>query len=401
MSALTHCLVCRSTALAAHLSLGQMPLANAFPRGPEDFALEARYELATQRCEHCGHVQLTESVSPQTLFDSYIYLTGTSSIATRWASTIAERTGPTLAQEDLVLELASNDGTLLAAFRGRCRTLGVEPAQNVAALAEARGLATIAEYFDGTLAGRILREHGPARLIIARNVLAHVPDPVGFLTAARRCLTDDGLVWVEVPSLAAMVDELQFDQIYHEHLSYFSLRSLVRLFAAAGLTVVDAELIPLHGGSLLVQARIRGPKSPRVDALLASEASAVAPEALAQFVAEVERQREAIPRRIRKLGAPIAAYGAAAKGVVVMNACGLDASAISWVADKNPSKQGRFIPGVHVPVVPPEAVLREQPRHLAVLAWNVFPEIAHELAAYEKAGGKFVRLIQPSAGGRT
>jgi hypothetical protein len=390
------CRICGQKNLEPILSLGDMPPVNSFLSGPQLIAQEKKHPLAIAMCSGCSHVQLTHRLDPKDIFEDYIYFSAMSETVVRWGVSLAERYARELSLEKthLVSELASNDGCILKPFRAHCTVLGVEPAKNIAEVANREGVPTVAEFFNAAQ-GRTLREsHGPARLIIARNVLAHVPDLVDFVEGARSWLADDGIFHVEVPYLKPMVDHLEFDTIYHEHLSYFSVTALDYLFRAAGMVLWDVEEIPLHGGSLIARGRRSGePKASVAKAMAMEKTDGYTQSAkLHAFAKGTMALKTALPEFLQGLKAkgPLAAYGAAAKGVVLTNYCNLRSDTLSWVADRSPYKQGKLMPGVHLPVVGPEKVLAEQPAHLLVLAWNFYDEIARQLEGYARAGGKFV-----------
>ncbi len=392
----THCRICRTPALEPVLHLGDMPPVNSFLNTAADVAAEKKHPLAIAFCPTCGHVQLTHMLDPKDIFVDYIYFSAMSETVVKWGQQLAARykTEINLTPNDLVSELASNDGCILKPFQAHCRVVGVEPAKNIAEVANAQGVLTVAEFFNHTLSKQMRETHGPSRLIIARNVLAHVPEVVDFVRGAREWLTDDGIFHVECPYLVPMVQHLEFDTIYHEHLSYFSVSALNRLFAEAGMVLWDVEEIGLHGGSLIARGKRSGPAKPSVAQYLAREKEngflSMAP--LKTFAQRTQALQSSLPQflsELKKQG-PLAAYGAAAKGVVLTNYCKLDATVLPWVADRSPYKQGKLMPGVHMPVVAPERVLAEQPKHLLVLAWNFFDEIARQLSDYSQRGGKFV-----------
>jgi novobiocin biosynthesis protein NovU/D-mycarose 3-C-methyltransferase len=391
------CRICEAGALEPVLSLGDLPPVNSFLAGPADIAAERRHPLAIAFCAACSHVQLTHRLDPRDVFTDYIYFSSMSDTVLRWGVTLAERYGRELglAPGDLVAELASNDGAILRAFRGRARLVGIEPARNIAEVANREGIPTRAEFFDARRAASLRAELGPAKLVIARNVVAHVPEVIDFVAGAAAWLADDGVFHVEVPYVRDMVEALEFDTIYHEHLSYFSVTALDRLFREAGLVLWDVERIPMHGGSLVARGRRTGPPTADVARFLAAERNAgfagVAP--YRRFAEGTRRLRERVRPFVEDLhhgGRRVAAYGAAAKGVVLTNYCGIGPDLVDWVADRSPYKQGKLMPGTHLPVVGPERVLAERPDFLLVLAWNLFDEIAEQQAAYRRAGGTFV-----------
>jgi hypothetical protein len=391
-----NCRICGQAKLEPILSLGDMPPVNSFLSGAQDIARETKAPLAIAFCATCSHVQLTHQLDPKDVFTDYIYFSSMSESVVRWGQQLAARYASeiSLQPKQLVAELASNDGCILKPFRNHCRVLGVEPAKNIAEVANKDGVPTVAEFFGETMGQKLRDEHGPSELILARNVLAHVPDLVGFVKGVRHWLSDDGIFHVEAPYLKPMVDHLEFDTIYHEHISYFSVTALDRLFKEAGMVLWDVEEIPLHGGSLIARGKRTGPARPSVAQYMAMEkAQGYTGNAKLHAFADGTRKLQTVLPEfladLKKKGT-LAAYGAAAKGVVLTNYCHIGTDLLSWVADRSPYKQGKLTPGMHLPVVGPEKVLEEKPTHLLVLAWNFFDEIVKQQSAYQQAGGKFV-----------
>jgi len=393
------CRSCASTDVVDVLSLGRLPLVNSFV-APGEPAPE-RFPLDVVRCEGCTLVQLAEAVSPETLFRTYAYFSSYSDTFVEHARTFATWAIETLEldSESLVVEAASNDGYLLQFFvEHGVGALGVEPARNVAEVARARGIDTISEFLDVELARRVVAERGHPALVVANNVVAHVPDLNGFVEALATLAANSGRVVIEVPYLRDLVDRVEFDTIYHEHVSYFSLTSLQAVLARQGLVVVQVDRIPVHGGSLRVHAAAEGVADRGVEALLAEEAAwGVRDSArFAEFAAAVATVRRQVHELVRGLvdsGARVAAYGAAAKGVVLANTCDLDGELVDFVADRNRYKQGKLLPGVAIPVRSPEALQREQPDYCLLFAWNLAEEIASQQTAYAAAGGKFIAPV--------
>lgn len=390
------CRICRSTDLEDVLSLGMMPQVNRFLSSLDEVPSEPRHPLALRHCPACTHVQLTHSLDPAAIFSDYIYFSSMSETIVRHGEALAARYARelSLTEGDLVAELASNDGCILKPFKAHCRIQGVEPARNVAEVAIADGVPTHVGFFDGKT-GRALRQSvGAARLILARNVVAHVPEVVDFIEGAGHWLSDDGILHVEVPYLREMLDKLEFDTIYHEHLSYFSVAALDRLFAEAGLVLWDVEEIGLHGGSLIARGKRKGATpTANVARFLAEERAVDARARLRAFAEGTERLKTRIPEFLAGLragGKVVAGYGAAAKGVVLANYCGIGRDVLPFVADRSPHKIGKLMPGVHLPVVSPDRVLADRPDYLLVLAWNFVDEIERQLSAYGAAGGRFV-----------
>ncbi len=391
------CRICGNTALEDILSLGDMPPVNSFLSGPAAIPSEKKHPLAIAFCGKCTHVQLTHMLDPKDIFEDYIYFSSMSETIVKWGHTLAARYAKelSLGKEDLVAELASNDGCILKPFKAHCRIFGVEPAKNIAEVANKDGVPTRADFFNGKLARDVRKDPGPAKLIIARNVMAHVPEVVDFVAGAAHWLTDDGIFHVEVPYLKPMVEHLEFDTIYHEHLSYFSVTAVDQLFRAAGLTLWDVEEIPLHGGSLIARGKRKAEPTANVKRYLAQEKEQgfTGNAVLHTFAKRTQALKTALPAFLADLakgGKRLAAYGAAAKGVVLTNYCQIGPKTLAFVADRSPYKQGKLTPGMHLPVVKAEHVLEAKPDYLLVLAWNFFDEIARQLAAYEKGGGQFV-----------
>ena len=395
------CRVCDSSELEPILSLGPTPLANAFLRSPDEFAAERWYPLDLYCCGLCGLLQLLDVVNPEVLFRHYLYVTGTSTTQAahnrRYAESLVARLG--LGERDLVAEVASNDGSLLRCFAAHgIRTLGIEPAQNLAAESAASGVETVSEFFTFDLARRLRADHGPARAVVANNVLAHVDDPRGFLAGCRELLAADGLIAVEMPYVGDLVESVEYDTVYHEHLSYFSIASLLRLAEAVNLSAAGLERLPVHGGSLrLYLSPSAGGHAPEVRALEAEErrAGLASAERYRQFAADVEESRKALVGVLERLaaeGREVAGYGAPAKGNTLLNFCRIDTRLLRYTVDKNPRKVGLFTPGAHLPVrdVSALSAAETKPDYLLILAWNLAEEIMQQQRAYRDRGGRFI-----------
>jgi hypothetical protein len=407
LSRRTRCRACGETTLTKFLELGPQPLANAFIASDADIAAEERYPLDVHLCESCSLVQLLDVVDREKLFARYLYVTGTSTtIAVHnesYADSLASSEG--LGSEDLVVEIASNDGSLLKSFRARgVRTLGVEPAVNIAAIAREAGIETVNTFFDATTAPRIRDEHGPARLVIANNVLAHVDDPAGFLRGCAMLLGDDGSIVVEVPELTPMIERLEYDTVYHEHLSYFSVTALLALCESAGLVITRVTRFTIHGGSLRVQARRNrgGEKhSEAAIAIAADERAAglASPGRYARFATDVRGNREALRGLLRRLaseGRTVAGYGAPAKGNTLLNYCGIGTDLLPYTVDRSELKVGLLTPGMHIPVLPVSTLVERQPDYALILAWNFADEFIAQQSEYRSRGCRFiVRIPEP------
>lgn len=392
------CRSCGSSDFAPVLDLGMQPLANGY-REPGDVSPEARYPLALVRCRACSLVQLTGTIPPKLMFDTYHYFSSYSSTMVDSMRVLAKRLTAEreLTAKDLVVEIASNDGYLLKHYLDLgIPVLGVEPAQNVAAVARENGVPTLTEYFTRSLGSELADSGQSASVIHANNVMAHVPDINDFVAGICAALRPDGVAVVETPYLVRFVDDREFDTTYHEHVFYYSLTALSSLLERHGLMVSDVEQIPLHGGSL--RLFIQHPThrcSARVGELLEAERvrGITTDDYYSDFANRVEELKTAVTELIRGLrakGATVAAYGAAAKGTVLLNHFGLDHRTIDFVADRSVQKQGLVMPGVGIPIVAAEELGRRHPDYTLLLAWNFAEEILEQQHAYRAAGGTFI-----------
>ncbi len=386
---ITACRACGGAISAMFCDLGATPLANDYP--PPGSAPLPRYPLAAVVCGTCRMVQLDHVVEAEAIFTDYAYFSSFSESwldhAARYAAAMRERLS--LGAQSFVVEIASNDGYLLRNFVTiGIPCLGVEPAANVAASAVAAGVPTEVRFFGQEAARDIVARRGPADLVIANNVLAHVPDVVDFAAGLAHLAGPRGVVTIEAPHLLSLVDGVQFDTIYHEHYAYWSLYAVERLLAAQGLRVFDVEKLTTHGGSLRYFASAYGARAegPGLVAVRAEEeACGIAGDAFYQGfnvrVAEALAAFNAWLAQCRAAGMRLGAYGAAAKGNTFLNAAGVTAADFVAVADRNPAKQDRILPGSAIPIVSPEALLAMAPDAILVLPWNLAEEISGQLRA--------------------
>jgi len=397
----TCCRACEGERLTLFLELGPQPLANAFLASAAEFAGEAAYPLDVYFCESCSLVQLLDVIDPEVLFQNYIYVTGTSDTIARhnaaYACTVSDLLR--LSPRDLVVEAASNDGSLLKQFQALgVSTLGVEPAANLAEVARQNGIATEARFFNSDTARGLRESYGPAKAVIGNNVLAHVDDTIDFLRGARYLLADGGMVIFEVPYLVELLDRLEYDTVYHEHLCYFSVMALQKLCESAGLGIARIDRVPVHGGSLRVYAAAQSGHSADAAAMADAERRAGL-NSIARyrnFAADVGKSRDMLRNllcRRRSEGRSIAGYGAPAKGNTLLNYCAIDTSFLPFTVDKNERKVGLYTPGMHIPVRPVSALLEEQPDDVLILAWNFAGEIMSQQQAYSARGGRFITPV--------
>lgn len=397
---ISKCRACGAPTLEPVLSLGKTPLANALLTEEDLDGPEPVFPLELVFCSSCALVQITEEVPPETMFGEYLYFSSFSDTMLKHAEAIATRLtrDHALGDESLVVEVASNDGYLLQYYaKAGVPVLGVEPAKNIAKVAEDKGIRTLCRFFGSELAAELRAKGERADVIHANNVLAHVPDLNGVVSGFGVLLRDKGVAVIEVPYVRDLVERCEFDTIYHEHLCYFSLTALDRLMARHALAVHDVERLAIHGGSLRVFVSKAGAyaRSARVTTLLEEErASHVdALSFYADFASRVnglKAELVSLLRDLRSKGARIGAYGAAAKGATLVNFFGIGSDLIDFVVDRSTYKQGRYMPGARIPILAPSALVEKKPDYCLLLAWNFADEILAQQKAYRDAGGKFI-----------
>jgi SAM-dependent methyltransferase len=398
------CRSCGGEDLVDVLSLGDQPLANELPEDPD--AAQERFRLNLVFCPACALVQIDETVPPERLFTDYVYRSSFADSMLAHARRLVEHliAERRLDGDSLVVEAASNDGYLLQYYRDRgVPVLGIEPAANIAEIARTeRGIPTDIAFFDDDYAERLAGRGVRCDVFHAHNVIAHVPDPNPFLRGVARILKPDGIAVIEAPYIRDLVDKLQFDTVYHEHFSYFGATSFASLAARNSLALIDVEHLPIHGGSLrYVLGRDESRAKPAVQALLEEERrrgidSRKFYKSFARRVARVSARLKRELKALKASGATLAAYGASAKGSTLLNALGLGPETIAYAVDRNPLKQGRYLPGRRIPILAPSALCERRPDCVLLLSWNFAEEIVGQQRAYLEAGGRFlVPLPEP------
>jgi C-methyltransferase len=398
------CRICGSPDHDLILDFGAVALADAFLPSAAAIASEQRYPLTLVLCRQCLHLQIREIIDPALLFSHYVWETGIPASIRQYCREFAEavlsRRAATSAAR--VLEVASNDGTMLKEFQSRgCDVVGVDPARNIAQKANAAGIPTVADFFGEWVARDVLAAHGQRDIIVARNVLAHVADLHGLVTGLELLLAPGGTAIVEVPHLLTTYRELQYDQVFHEHIGYHSLDSIIRLFAIHDLAVVDVEHPWIHGGSLRIYAAHAAegrPATPAVARALDEERDAgiLDREGWKQFGDRVRQQKTLLREELERLkaaGKMVAGYGASGKGQSMIQFCELDTRLVSYVADKSTMKIGTLAPGSHIPIVSPERMRSDPVDVVLLFAWNFAHEIMVQEHAMRERGVRFLHPI--------
>lgn len=399
-----YCRSCNAPITRTFVDLGRSPLANSLLR-PEDLdRFEATYPLHAYMCDNCLLVQLPELARAETIFSDYAYFSSYSDLwlqhCRQYASEMSERYQ--LTERSLVVEVASNDGYLLQYFKERgIGVLGVEPAVNVAEVAREKGIQTEVAFFGAKTARRLAEAGQHADLMAANNVLAHVPNLHDFVSGFKLLLKPTGTATFEFPHLLNLIAEVQFDTIYHEHFSYFSLMIVERIFSAHGLRVYDVENLPTHGGSLRVfvcHAEAPFPRRPSVDRVIGTERTARIDsiESYSRFADKVIDIKCALLQFLieaRRKGQSVVGYGAPAKGNTLLNYCGVGPELLAYTVDVSPHKQNHFLPGVQIPIFAPQRILETRPDYLLILPWNIKDEIMERMGGIRQWGGQFVIAI--------
>ena len=399
------CRYCKTPLHHVFVDLGVSPLANSYLKPEQLQKMEPHYPLCVFVCEACYLVQLPEVQSPEEIFSDYAYF---SSYSESWLRHAKDYTGLMIDRfgfdsRSQIIEIASNDGYLLQYFKEKgVPVLGIEPARNVAKTAQEAGIPTIIKFF-GTQTARELADQGTfADLLLGNNVLAHVPDINDFVAGMKLILKPKGVITMEFPHLMRLMDENQFDTIYHEHYSYLSLLSVEKIFASHGLTLFDVDELFTHGGSLRIYACHTGdgskPVGQGISDLRKKEESAGLDrldcyQAFSEKVKETKRKILTFLIDAMRNGKSIAAYGAPAKGNTLLNFCGIRSDFIDFTVDRSPHKQGHYLPGTHIPICHPDKIRETKPDYIVILPWNLREEIMDQMAHIREWGGKFVVFI--------
>lgn len=398
---MTTCRLCGSASLASVVDLGATPPCELFLTAEQVDEPETTYPLHLRVCTGCWLAQIPPLITPEDTFTEYAYFSSYSTSwvehARRFVDGAAGRLG--LDENSFVVEVASNDGYLLRHVVDRgVRCLGIEPSKNVGQAARDKGVPTVTAFLGPETAAEVRAEHGPANLVVANNVYAHIPDVIGFTQGLRALVADDGWVSIEVQHLLTLMELNQYDTIYHEHFQYYTVASAQRALASGGLALVDVELLPTHGGSIRLWARpqeVAGEPTSRVVEVLAAEKAAGLHElsGYAEFAARVAKVRRDLLKFLveaAEQGKTVVGYGAPGKGNTLLNHCGIRPDLLRYTVDRNPYKHGRFTPGTRIPIAAPERIAEDRPDYVLVLPWNLREELTAQLSYVGEWGGRLV-----------
>lgn len=396
-----NCRICNNSNLKKFLSLGVQPLANSFLSKDQLNDSEPKFPLELCFCEHCKLVQLSYAVEPEKMFRNYFYVSSTTKTFVQHFTGMAESITREfhLGKDSLAVDIGSNDGLLVRAFKNQgVMAIGIEPAENLARMANQEGAETINDFFSEKSAEEILRRKGKADIITANNVFAHINDIHEAARNVKMLLKDNGAYIIEVQYMADMLEKMTFDNVYHEHLSYYTLISLRNFFEKQGMRIFRAERVDTHGGSIRVYAALQGSahrEDPSVEELLRHEKSIGADkcETYTAFADKVNGTKKKLTdclREIREKGKKTAGYGAPAKSSTLLNFCGIGRDEIEFIIEDNPMKVGLFTPGTHIPIKSPVAIEEQKPDYILILAWNFATEILSKTTSLRDKGTKFI-----------
>jgi len=396
----SRCIACDASQVEEFVDLGSTALANKFLTSDELDREEATFPLRVGFCHTCHHVQLTSSVPPSSMFEDYLYVSSASETLRRHLFDLSDvvSTRRQLKPSDLVIDIGCNDGTLLKGFqRHGVRTVGVDPAENLAELTRYGGVERFTGFFNAETAPQIVEQWGRAAAITATNTFPHIPDLSGFMRGIDCALAEGGVFVVEAHYLVDLLEQCAFDTVYHEHVSYWALAPMMTLLERHGFRVTRAERLPIHHGQLRVWIQRQGEGEP--DETVAQVLDAERAHRLDRFetfvqwakqIGTIKSRLTEVLRGLRSDGRRLAAYGAPAKGNTLLSYLELGPDTIEYIVDRSPLKQGRFAPGTHIPVVAPSHLLDVPPDYMVLLAWNFQDEILEQQAAYRNRGGKFI-----------
>jgi SAM-dependent methyltransferase len=398
MERIKNCRGCNSENLDLVLDLGCTPLANSLLTKENLNECEFVAPLELLLCQDCSLAQISCTIPPEQMFRNYAYFSSFSETMLQHAKDLCERlkTERKLNKDSLVIEIASNDGYLLKNYnQAQVPTLGIEPALNVAEVAREAGVETMTEFFDSELAKKIVESKGKADVVHAHNVLAHVPNINSILEGLHTVLKDTGIAVIEAPYAIKMIDRLEFDTIYHEHVFYFSVTAINNLLKRNNLVLVDVEQVEIHGGSLRMFIAKQGIQSTAVLNILEEERSRGfdtkrAYESFAKKVEELKNKLIDLVKDLKKQNKKLSVYGAAAKGSTLLNYCGLGTDFFDFAVDRSTAKQGFYMPGIKLPIYDPKELLKQKPDYVLLLTWNFAEEILRQQAQYINQGGQFV-----------
>lgn len=402
------CRFCKNKKLIQVIDLGSQPAANAFLNKKQLSQEEDKFPLKVNFCSKCGQLQLTHVVSPDLLFRNYVYVSSTSPVFIKhfedYAKSVYKKLK--LGKDSFVIDIGSNDGILLRPFKDMgTKILGVDPAREIARKASEDGIETLPEYFDQKIGAKIIKKYRHADVITANNVFAHVPFIDELIMAVRNVLKEDGVLIIEAPYLADFLQKNLFDTIYHEHVSYLSIRSLTALFKRFDMKIFDVEKTDSHGGSIRVfvkKIESRRPIQKSVANFISKEKALGLGRltTYTKFAKKIDKNKEDLNKILKKLksqGYSVIGYGAPAKGNTMLNYFNIGTKILDYIIDDSKYKQGLYTPGTHIPVVPSDRIYKDKPDYILILAWNFAPSIMKNLETYKKVGGKFILPVPKPA----
>lgn len=401
---LAECRICKSSKLYSFLDLGYMPIPNGFIDKKDLNKLELTYPLRVCVCEDCSLMQLEHVIPAEIMFKNYLYVPSTAKTMMKHFDQMAEETMKVAnaRKENLVIDIGSNDGALLSFFKKRnVQILGIDPAENIVRDANKRGIRTKAAFFSETTAEEIEKEFGKAKIITATNVIAHIDDIHSVVKGIKMLLHPQGIFVMEAPYVIDLIDNNEFDTIYHEHLSYFSIRPLMKLFEMHGMHIIDVRKQHIHGGTVRVYAALKSSNykiHPRVSKFVTEENLKKLHlrstyDEFARRVKVIKRDLVSFLKRIKKEGRTVIGYGASAKGNVLTNYCGISTDLLDYVVDSTPYKHGKYTPGTHIPIYPESKLEKETPDYALLMSWNFADEIIEKNKKYRESGGQFIITI--------